>query len=247
MSLTNKIDSERAEFAFCPVLDEMVHSGSLVGRSGKRFNQLGSLSTSNNLKILRKLHLSLKPKRTLEIGLSFGGSCLLFTANHRELQGKPSRQHVAVDPFQSEVWDDTGLLAMERAGLSDYLDFRADLSSLLLPRLLEQGEQYDLIYVDGSHLFEDVFVDSYFASRLLSKSGVLAFDDCRDPHVVKVIRFLRRNMRASLEEVDLGPYRADQGKALKYRLARIMSRVQMIAFQRIGDVSRRWDAPFCDF
>jgi predicted O-methyltransferase YrrM len=234
-------------FGFCPVLDEMAHSGKLVGRSGRQFDQLSALSSNNNLITLRQLHLSLKPKRTLEIGLSFGGSCLIFTASHQELHGRPSRQHTALDPFQSEVWDEAGLLAVERAGLSEYLDFRPAFSSLMLPQLVEQRGQFDLIYVDGSHLFEDVFVDAYYTARLLSEGGVVAFDDCGDPNVLKVIQFLRRNMQDSLAEMDLSPFRADAGKPIKYRLARMMKRTQMTAFCRIGNVSREWNAPFCDF
>src|SRR5262249_34661334 len=151
----------------------------------------------------------------LEIGMCFGGSCLLFTASHQEASSKPSRQHTALDPFQTTAWDDAGLLAVQRAGLSGYLDFRPQFSHVALPRLLESGEQFDLIYVDGSHIFEDVFVDAYFGSRLLSENGVIAFDDCRDPHVQKVIKFVRANLQSSHKELDLSPFRPDQGKSLK--------------------------------
>lgn len=236
-----------ADFAFCPVLEEMINTGVTTGRSGKRYEKLGALSTSNNLHVLRQLMLQNKPKRTLEIGLSFGGSCLLFTATHREISGRPGRQHMALDPFQKVAWDDSGLLAVERAGLSDYLDFRPQFSSLLLPRLVENGEQFDLVYVDGSHLFEDVFVDAYYTSRLLSEGGVVAFDDCRVDHVMKVLQFIGRNMSKSLEEVDLSPFRADQGEPVKYRLARLMGRTQMRAFRRVGAVTRPWNTPFRNF
>ena len=235
------------DFAFCPALNEMVHTRVTIGRSGKRFDELGALSTSNNLQILRQLQLELKPRRTLEIGLSFGGSCLLFTAGHREISGRPQRQHMAVDPFQNEYWDDSGLFAVEREGLSEYLDFRPQLSSLLLPRLVENGEQFDLVYIDGSHLFEDVFVDAYYTSRLLSEGGVVAFDDCRDAHVLKVLDFIRRNLRSALLEIDLAPFRADLGRSAKYRLGRLLGKTQMRAFRRVGPLSRPWNTPLNNF
>src|SRR5262249_10552735 len=153
-------------------------------------------------------------------------------------------QHTALDPFQKEAWDDSGLLAVERAGLSDYLDFRPEFSCVALPRLVEKGEQFDLVYVDGSHLFEDVFVDAYYTSRLLSEGGIVAFDDCRDAHVLKVIQFIRQNLSQSLEEVDLAPFRNDRGRSTRYRFARLMGRTQMRAFRRIGKMSRPWNAPF---
>jgi hypothetical protein len=51
-------------------------------------------------------------------------------------------------------------MAVERAGLMGYMDFRQAYSALELPKLIEQGTQFGLVYVDGSHLFEDVFVDA---------------------------------------------------------------------------------------
>ena len=234
-------------FAFCPVLEEMIQTRKTVGRSGKEFDELGSLSSLNNLHILRKLHVTFKPRRTLEVGLSFGGSCLLFTATHQEISGQPMRQHTALDPFQKEAWDDAGLLTVERAGLSDYLNFQREYSCFALPRLFESGERFGLIYIDGSHLFEDVFVDAYFASRLLTEDGVVTFDDCRDPHVQKVVKFIRTNLTSSFRELDLSPFRPDQGKSLKYKLARLAGQTQMTAFQRVGDVSRQWNARFSDF
>jgi cephalosporin hydroxylase len=237
----------KADFSFCLNLEEMIRTGATVGRSGKRFENIGALSTSNNLNVLRQLMFRYKPKRTLEIGLCFGGSCLLFAATHRELTGKAAKQHTAVDPFQQQVWDDAGLLALERAELAGYVSFHPYFSSMILPRLVEANEQFDLVYIDGSHLFEDVFIDTYYTARLLSQGGVVAFDDCGDPHVRKVLAFLRSNLGDSFEELDLRPFRADQGRSTKYRLARLLGRTQMRAFRRIGAVTRPWNAPFHSF
>ena len=234
-------------FESCPVLLEMLATHRAIGKSGRLFEDLGALSTPNNLAILRALMAYLRPAKTLEIGLSFGGSALVFTSSHRDHGAPPAAQHLALDPFQETVWDSCGLMAVERAGLSGYLNFRAAFSAVELPKLFEQGQRYDLVYVDGSHLFEDVFVDAYFAGRLLNQGGVVAFDDCQKPHVAKVIRFLRRSLAGALEEMDLSPFRADAGKSLKYRIARMAGRTQMTAFRRIGDPERAWDAPFVDF
>jgi hypothetical protein len=65
--------------------------------------------------------------------------------------------------------------------------------------------------------------------------------------VKKAIRFLRSNMTDCLEDVDLGPFREDQGRSLKYRAARALNEVQMTAFKRIGPAARKWDASFHDF
>ena len=235
------------DFSFCPKLEETIKTGAAVGRSGKRFERIGALSTSNNLHVLRQLMLRLKPRRTLEIGLCFGGSCLLFAATHHELTGKALQQHTAMDPFQREVWDDAGLVAVEEAGLAGYVNFQPHFSSIILPRLVEENEQFDLVYIDGSHLFEDVFIDAYYTGRLLPQGGVVAFDDCRDPHVRKVLAFLRSNLSDSFQEVDLRPFRADEGRSTAYRLARLLGQTQMRAFRCIGSVTRPWNAPFHNF
>ena len=225
----------------------MLSTRRTIGRTGKVFEGLGALSSINTLVTLRNLYLDLKPQRSLEVGLSFGASALLFTGSHREA-GKPgNRQHVALDPFQSSVWDDAGLLRIERAGLASSLDFRSAFSRIELPRLLEEGTRFDFIYVDGSHLFEDVFVDAYYSCRLLTEGGVLAFDDCSDPHVAKVIRFLQRNCRDGLRELDLEPYRTGIGQSLRYRSARLLGRVQMRAFRCVGKVERVWNTSFHNF
>lgn len=234
-------------FSFCPVLSDMLLTRNPAGRTGKEFAGAGSLSTINNLHVLRKLHLALKPQRSLEIGLCYGGSALVFAATHRDLKAPPRRQHVALDPFQTEMWDDSGLLALERAGLLGYLDFRPVLSSVQLPEFWAEGKQFDLIYVDGSHLFEDVFVDTYYATRLLAHGGTILYDDCPTKHVSKVLSFLLKALKDSFEEVDLSPYRFDGGRSVKFHAAKLTGRVQLRGFRKIGPGSRPWNAPYVDF
>jgi cephalosporin hydroxylase len=240
------MDSEQP-FIFCPELQAMVSNRQAVGRTGKTFEELVALSSENNLTTLRNLCMQLKPLSTLEVGLSFGGSCLVFTASHRDLDREPKGQHIAIDPYESQVWDDCGIIATERAGLSGYLDFRQRPSSLALPKLVSEGWQIDLVYIDGSHLFEDVFVDFYFVSRLLSDGGVVLFDDCSDPHVRKVLRFILTNCMKRLVPFDLGPYRSDQGKSLRYMLGGLLGRRQVLAFQKIAPAERAWNSVFADF
>jgi methyltransferase family protein/HlyD family secretion protein len=172
---------------------------------------------------------------------------------HRELlhDGRPpAAQHTALDPFQTTVWDACGLMAVERAGLMGYMDFRQAYSALELPKLAASGARFGLVYVDGSHLFEDVFVDAYFVIRLLIEGGVVAFDDSSNPHIAKVLRFLRTSVPPrALEELDLSHYRGkqDQFSYFSYRVARYFRKVQLTAFRRIGDVERAWDASFHSF
>ena len=105
-------------FSFCQELQQLVASRRSFGRNGKVFDGVGALSSVNNIITIRNLCVELKPERTLEVGFSFGGSGLAFTASHRDLGHAPQHQHLALDPFQTAVWDDAGTIAVERAGLS---------------------------------------------------------------------------------------------------------------------------------
>ena len=109
--------------------------------------------------------------------------------------------------------------------------------------MIQAGNKFDLIYVDGSHLIEDVFVDAYFAIRLLSNGGIVVFDDSSNQHVAKVLRFLRKTV-PHLEEIDLSLYRQDR---LAYRIGRLFGKVQLSAFRRVGNVERVWNAPYRSF
>lgn len=112
--------------------------------------------------------------------------------------------------------------------------------------MLEAEARFGFVYIDGSHLFEDVFVDTYYATRMLKMGGIVVFDDSTNRHVAKVLRFIRANMQPGLEEVDLTRFREPR-PSLRYRLARRLGKVQLTAFRRVGNVERAWDAPFHSF
>jgi cephalosporin hydroxylase len=236
------------DLSFAPSVQELVRANHVVGRSGiARTNN--AVSTTNNLIVLRNLMMELQPERTLEVGLACGGSALVFSTAHRDLGHVPDRQHIAIDPNQTnpQGYDSIGLDNLSRAGLLEYVRFEEGFSSAILPKLVDGGVTTQLAYIDGSHLFEDVFVDFYYLNLMLEEGGVVCFDDCALPDVAKVIRFIQRNFKAHLDEVDISPYRADAGRSVRYRVARLLNRAQMRAFRKTGSSRRRFKAPFSNF
>jgi hypothetical protein len=231
--------------SFCRELAVLVGVGEATGEPDSAHKVFG-LSTVNNLVVIRNLFIDIMPRRTLEVGLGFGGSAMLFTASHREAGRAPVAQHTAIDPLQASFWNDAALVALEKAGLRGYLDFRADFSSIALPTLIREGAKFELIYIDGSHFFDDVFVDFYFATQLLADDGIVAFDDSTNQHVRKVLRFIRANC-GCLRSVDLSRYRSDKGNSLRYRAAKALGRIQLTAFRKIGPWIREWSVRFKDF
>ena len=130
--------------------------------------------------------------------------------------------------------------------MSGFIDFRPERSSIGLARLESEGARFGLIYVDGSHLFEDVFIDAYFGFRMLAPDGVILFDDCSIDHVAKALSFVTTNWRDFTREIDLSSHRADGG-SWRYRAGRRLGKVQLRAFTRSGADTRAWDVPLRRF
>jgi len=153
---------ELSYFSFCPTLQTILQSGHIVGTDGANI-KVHSLSTLNNLRVLREIIREMKPTRTMEIGLAYGGSALTILSTLKEVLQK-GYLHTAIDPFQTQQWNGAALKAIKLADLSNFR-FIEGFSSLVLPEMLKQSEIYDLIYIDGNHSFEHVFVDYFFCRR----------------------------------------------------------------------------------
>src|SRR5579859_2991432 len=94
-----------ADFGFCPELAKLLQKQTIVGKTGRVFRDPGAHSTLGNLNTIRELLREIRAERTLEVGLCFGGSTLLFCATHQELGHSPQCQHTAIDPYQTTTWD----------------------------------------------------------------------------------------------------------------------------------------------
>jgi GR25 family glycosyltransferase involved in LPS biosynthesis/predicted O-methyltransferase YrrM len=88
-------------------------------------------------------------------------------------------------------------------------------SRFLLPALCREGEQFDIIYVDGSHATLDVVNDGIYSLHLLKKNGVIIFDDYQwtDPvhgnqPVKKAVDFLDASYPKYMKRVYDGYQRA---------------------------------------
>jgi predicted O-methyltransferase YrrM len=64
---------------------------------------------------------------------------------------------------------------IETSGVGDLVSVRAGRSLDVLPALAAQS--FDVIYLDGSHLFQDVLADIREAKRLIRPGGIICGDD----------------------------------------------------------------------
>jgi predicted O-methyltransferase YrrM len=88
-----------------------------------------------------------------------------------------ARAHVVVDPKQTSEFHGVGNQMLREAGVEQFVEFHQECSELLLPRLVSEGRVFDFVFIDGAHWFDHVFVDLFYANRLLKPGGVVVFDD----------------------------------------------------------------------
>lgn len=80
----------------------------------------------------------------------------------------PEEKYHAVEPrFHRNMARTTSLSLTTRKGFSTYE----------LPKMLEAGDRFDLIYVDGSHTAWAVFVDLCYCAAVLEVGGMMVMDD----------------------------------------------------------------------
>lgn len=227
---------------FCPRLKTIIKNGKTIDGDGNLI-QIRGMSTINNLQLLRRLIIDLCPKKTLEIGLAFGGSALAILSTLQEVHTKKDFLHTAIDPYQSTVWKNSAITVITQEQLDKNFRFFEEYSSLVLPRLILEHEKFGLVYIDGSHLFEDVFIDFYFVVQLLEMNGFVIFDDCRNNHVRKVVQFIKNNYSKILTRASVCIY----NKSLSKKIADKFGYKQVEIFCKIGETPRKWKEKFLNF
>ena len=144
---------------------------------------------------LRDLAIAEGAERTIEVGLALGMSALFLCQAVLPRGGR----HVAIDPFQRESWNGAGLRTLREAGVENLVEVIEEESQLALPRLVSEGREFDLAFVDGDHRFEGVFLDLYFMTRLVRPGGLVVVDDMWMPAVRTAVAYVERNLAVTLE------------------------------------------------
>ena len=146
-------------------------------------------------KLLYELVRRLKPNKTIETGMAYGLSNLFIC---QALSDNETGTHTAIDPNQSTTFHNIGIINNKRAKLDNLLTFYEGPSYEILPRLESQSESYDFAFIDGSHYFEDIFVDFFYIDKMLKIGGHIAIDDLFLHATKKVIGFALANMSYEL-------------------------------------------------
>jgi predicted O-methyltransferase YrrM len=136
-----------------------------------------------------------RPSATLEVGMAWGLSTLHILAALAELRGSAAGQpHVVMDPFQASRFGNAALRLVREVGAERMVEFYPEPSEIVLPRMLANGRQFDLAFIDGDHRFDPGFVDFFFVHRLLKPGGLVIFDDVLFDGIYLTSRWAETNL-----------------------------------------------------
>jgi predicted O-methyltransferase YrrM len=141
--------------------------------------------------VLRDVLLAENPGTVIEIGLAYGSSALAI-AEALAAAGSDQARHVIVDAYQ-EHFHGSGWAAITGAGLAGFCSLVTERSQIALPRLLADGVVADAAFVDGSHIFHNVFVDLFYLRELVRPGGLVILDDWHHLSVATAARYFEVN------------------------------------------------------
>jgi predicted O-methyltransferase YrrM len=182
------------------VRERLLEAGTVVARADGRARALSPVAIGREEGLA--LHQWVRKERalrTLETGLGFAISTLFIC--EALLENGSDGRHVATDPYQfgslpthRTTYAGVGLQILEEAGARDLVEFYPEESQIVLPRLLAEGRQFDLAFIDGNHRFEGVFLDLIYSARLLEERGIVFVDDAQLPGVRRAVDFCVANL-----------------------------------------------------
>ena len=195
------VENARKTWYVNDVLKDSIESATVYDADSNPVS-LDSNVAANEGKFLYDLITNNKLKKTMEIGMAYGVSALYISQAHKDLD-HPPRSHVAVDPYQSTQWKNIAMLNLQRAKLSEMVELREEFSYLAMPLAVKNEEKYQLMFIDGMHLYDYTLLDFFYADLMLEVGGYMIFDDAHMPSVSKVISYVLTNRRFKLMETDL--------------------------------------------
>lgn len=132
-----------------------------------------------------------RARAVIEIGLAYGGSALAIA--EALVTNEPDQaRHLIIDAYQNRFYG-SGWSAIVEAGITGLCLLYEERSQIVLPRLLSEGLLADAAFVDGSHIFHNVFVDLFYLRELVRPGGLVILDDYSYPSVATAVRYFQVN------------------------------------------------------
>lgn len=234
-----------------PLIDSIYRTGRIELADGRTIDPFPTSIDHDEGMVLYALTRNGSLRRTLEIGMGWGLSSLFLCS---ALLDNGGGLHTAIDPFETTDFNSAGLELVGQAGFNDLFRFFGQPSHTALPRLLDNGEQFDLVFIDGDHRFDYAFLDLFYADKLIRQKGYIVFDDIWMPSIRKVIGFLLTNMPYALIEINFTKPAARwirTGRVIMNYLRnpfdvdssglKRIGKFRCCVLQKMGDDNRRWE------
>lgn len=125
-------------------------------------------------------------QNTIEIGCANGISSIFICSG---IATKERATHTAIDPFQSSHYEKRGVINVGRAGFQCF-NLIEEPSEIALPRLLSNGNSYDMAFIDGLHTADQTLVDFYYLDRMTRVGGIIVIDDVNASAVNKIVHYI---------------------------------------------------------
>jgi len=174
-----------------PLLEQIYRTGIVTTADGQELQAFPTGVSRPLAEALYRLVRENNLQRTLEIGMAYGLSSLAICQALRDNGGG---RHIAIDPGQSHWFKSVGMSNLKRANLVDMVELYEQPSHLALPEFVRQGRTFDLVFIDGSHLYDYVSVDFFYSRFLVSVGGWICMDDILIPAVRAAFAFIKRNL-----------------------------------------------------
>lgn len=162
--------------------------------------------------------LGLKPKKTMEVGMAYGFSTIYFLA---AIDQTGTGFHTAIDPFQTDSWHGVGALQARHLNMEQSFRLIEDFGVPAMSRFRTQKDQFEVIYIDGNHRFDDVLVDFTVAAEICPVGGHIILDDMWMRSIQLVNSWILANRK--------------DFRSVPTPIANIAQ------FERIGSDNRNWD------
>lgn len=177
--------------SFAAALKSMYDGQPQMGTDGSMHNLDGTSGIPPEEGMwIYELCRKLKPRQTLEIGLADGFSTIFFMA---AIKANGTGRHVAIDPFEITDWHGVGLRKVQELGMIGSLRFIEEKDVFGLPGLAREGQQYEVIFIDGNHRFDDAILDFVLSDYVCAKDGYIIFDDFHLESIKKAVSFIENN------------------------------------------------------
>ena len=169
----------------------------VLDEAGNRKDIFPTAVTADVGRLLQRLVVQEGARTCMETGLAFALSTMWICDGL--LRNDVSSHHVAIDAYQTSYWKRAGTIAIESAGIDDIVEIIEEDSALILPQFALGGRRFDIIFIDGNHLFEGVLLDLVFSGRLVRSGGLVIIDDIWLPAVRRAVAFAVNNLRWTIE------------------------------------------------